>query len=194
MGEWKSVKRWGHPFSQFSFTDDEKEHLIDEIESREIIVDDDFILEVEWAMQTPAVEDRLIDTGKVDRSNRKGQLSRFLKKSVEYEKMLKELQEFARHNLYDHKGELHLAASHVLTEMIELTSILDSKVTFYNPKGGRPPSISDKMAENLKSVFKSYEIPIGKSDDSFFNAVLSICLESLDKPHKAPFRATRKMN
>ncbi|MFP4573425.1 MAG: hypothetical protein ACLFNW_10685 [Desulfobacterales bacterium] len=210
MGNWVKLKPQCEPVKEgpfviqqippvkFILTDKEREYLRNQINGQGITVPDNFIEEVEAAMQSSAWDVWDQEKGKRSRANRKHQLMRFKKKTEEFKEMLKELNAFARHNFPDHdrelsSGEMESAALSVDTELMWLNTVLDSHITFYKPKNGRPPAISEKMAQDLKKVFESMDLPVNKGEVSFFSDVLRVCLESLGLPHHAPYRAIRNM-
>lgn len=210
MGKWVQLKPQCEPVKEgpfviqqippvkFILTDKEREGLRNAINGQGITVPDNFIEEVEEAMQNSAWDVWDQEKGKRNRANRKRQLMRFKKKTAEFKEMLKELNTFARHNFPDHdrelsSGEMGLAVLNVDTELMWLNTVLDSHITSYKPKNGRPPAISEKMAQDLKKGFESMDLPVNKGEESFFSSVLSICLESLGLPHQAPYRAVKNV-
>jgi hypothetical protein len=128
-----------------------------------------------------------------DRINRAGQLKRLQKKLMEFETTLQELQEYAGYHLND-SMEIHNSASDILSKMIRLNSLIDSRADSMKFKSGRPgQNDADVIAAGVKLVFDEFGIPFSTSDDSLFRVVLSECLKAIGLPFEEPGRRIKKL-
>lgn len=193
MGEWtQKQNEFDVMVKWFSFSEDDLWQFKETLKPQKNLDLDQFIKELEVEIQRPALEVHNKEKGKVDRSNRAGQFQRFKKKVDEFESMLPELQKFVANNLHG-GGDIHKTATRALTEVIRLNSLLESKGRFYKPSNGRPPAITDHVAESVANVFERFGLPLSKAAGGFFADVVSICLGAMDLPNEAPARAIRKI-
>ena len=188
MGQWNGR-------GSFCLTSTEREQVFDVMKFHNIPLKRDwFINQVEMAMHDTAWDMYYESKGVIDKKNKKGQLEKFLKKTIEYHRMLRELEHFGRSVLTDPNGEIAAAISHARPEVMELQSILESKVIFHSSKNGRPPGHTNEVARHLRDWFCAGGIAVSKKEGSFYMSILRICLESLGLPWQEPYKAVRNMS
>jgi hypothetical protein len=186
MGKIQTVKdTTGTRFKRFFFSYDELEHLGVYLES---LLDEKakaaFINELALACAEAF-------SRKPDRSNRKRRLQNFLKQAGDIQQIMDELQEFCGDNL-SYSEDIYKSATRLKIEAQRLESMLDSAKTFCKFKPGAIAGKQADVARGVKTAFEIVGLPLSKSPDSLFTAILSICLSACQLKSDDPKRMVDK--
>lgn len=188
MGKIQTVKdTTGTRFKRFVFSNDDLERLKYELKVRH---------QLDEKAKTAFINDLTLACAeafsrKPNRSNRKQRLENFLKQAGDIQQSMDELQDFCSDSL-NYPKDIYKAASSVKFEAMRLESMLDSAKTFCKFKSGAIAGKQADVAHGVKTAFEIAGLPLSKSPDSLFTAILSICLSACQLKSADPKRMVDK--
>ena len=117
-----------------------------------------------------------------DRANRTKRLEKLHAAVADFEGTLHEVQEFALDHLQieGRKNEIAATASQILSHLIRLESLLDSRKTFKRFHAGRRHNERALvLARGVRRVFERFELPVSADRAGLYHQALCITLAAI---------------